>query len=279
MESAHEPSLPEAWLPVATLQPASAGGLRPRCSAEPALASGGVPRAMEPNSGARGGRSWVIPRGWGWGVGGGSWPRPGEGRHHTAMDTGGQRDLPSRPPPSPTPWTGRCLGSRSLQVGLAPGQEASPRSTVQGPPTAAPRLRDQTCTWFPHTRGAQMSPLTGRRCHFASFWWGGGPPEFRAAGGRTAADQVPGAPHRGPRDACAAGWATAEGTILPHSLCKVTLEAGTQPPAALGGRSPLPERGSLEIPEGNSGLGNSGRLRPGALKPVTTGLNQATKHR
>ena len=84
---------------------------------------------------------------------------------------------------SPSPWTGRCLGSWSLeQVGLAPEQDASPSSTVRDPLSAALRLQIKLAHGFP-TRGAQMSPLTGRRCHFVSFWqWGGCPPEFKAAG-------------------------------------------------------------------------------------------------
>ena len=173
----------------------------------------------------------------------------GRGRGDTTQPWthGGREIFP--PAPRPPPPRGRAAAWAAgvwSRWGWLRGRRPPPAAQCRDPPTTAPRLQDQTCTWFPHTRGAQMSPLTGRRCHFASFWWEGALPSSGLQGGRTAADQVPGAPHRGPRDACAAGWATAEGTILPHSLCKVTLEAGTQPPAAHGGRSPLPERGSLD---------------------------------
>ena len=171
LESAYESSLPGARLPVATLRPVSAGGLGPRCSAEPALASGGQ------RCGAKlWGKRWMFLGGpEGLGVGGEE-AGLGRGRGDTSQSwTLGGRAI------SPSPWTGRCLGSRSLeQVGLAPGQDASPSSTVRDPPSAALRLQIKLAHGFP-TRGAQMSPLTGRRCHFVSFWQWGGPPEFRAA--------------------------------------------------------------------------------------------------
>lgn len=192
MESAYESSLPGARLPVATLRPASAGGLGPRCSAEPALASWGQ------SCGAKvWGKRWTLLGGpKGLGVGGeGEEVGLGRGRGDTSQSwTLRGRAI------SPSPWTGRCLGSRSLeQVGLAPDRTPPPAAQCGTPPSAALRLRDQTCTWFPHTRGAQMSPLTRRRCHFVSFWQWGGPSRVQGCGG----------PHcRGPGSRSPPSWAT-----------------------------------------------------------------------
>ena len=212
MESAYESSLPGARLPVATLRPVSAGGLGPRCSAEPALASGGQ------SCGAKlWGKRWTFlggPYGLGWA---GEPASGGRGRGDTSQSwTLGGRAI------SPSPWTGRCLGSWSLE------QDASPSSTVRDHPTPL----CQSSPKAPRSNLHMVSPHAGHRCllspggdailfHFGS----GGALPSSGLPGRTAADQVPGAPHRGPRDVCAAGWATAEGTILPRPLCKVTLEA------------------------------------------------------
>lgn len=241
MQSAYESSLPGARLPVATLRPASAGGLGPRCSAEPALASWGQ------SCGAKvWGKRWTLLGGpKGLGVGGeGEEVGLGRGRGDTSQSwTLRGRAI------SPSPWTGRCLGSRSLeQVGLAPDRTPPPAAQCGTPQCSPEAPRSNLHMVSPHAWGTDVSSHREEMPFCFILAVGGGPPEFRAAGGRTAADQVPGAPHRGPRDVCAAGWATAEGTILPHSLCKVTLEAGTQPPAALGGPKPTPRTGQFGNP-------------------------------
>ena len=183
--------------------------------------------------------------GWSRGAGGGGGEEAGLGRGRG--DTSQSWILGGRAI-SPSPWTGRCLGSWSLeQVGLAPEQDASPSSTVRDPLSAALRLQIKLAHGFP-TRGAQMSPLTGRRCHFVSFWqWGGGPSRVQGCRAALPRTRCPGAPHRGPRDVCAAGWARAEGTILPRSLCKVTLEAA---PSRLlhSGPKPTPRTGQFRNP-------------------------------
>lgn len=185
----------------------------------------------------------MVPRGWGWG---------GRGRK-SASAGGGETPLShglsgaERSPPPRGQAAAWAAGAWSrwgwLRTGRLPPQHSA------GPPQCSPEApRSNLHMVSPHARGTDVSSHQEEMPFCFILAVGGGPPEFRAAGGRTAEDQVPGAPHRGPRDVCAAGWATAEGTILPHSLCKVTLEAGTQPPAALGGPKPTPRTGQFGNP-------------------------------
>lgn len=179
------------------------GSLWPLCSQCPR--EGWVPAAQQsqhwlPGQGAQSLRAKL----WGkrWALLGGPEGLGGRGRKLASAGGGetphshghtGAEDLPL-PVDGPLPGQPEpgAAGAGSRAGGLLPAAQCGT------PPTAAPRLRDQTCTWFPHTRGAQMSPLTGRRCHFVSFWQG-----------RASRVQGCGGPHcRGPGSRSPPLWAT-----------------------------------------------------------------------
>lgn len=115
--------------------------------------------------------------------------------------------------------------------------------------------------------------------HRCLFSWGGDAilfhfgteaPKRRAGAGCPVVESVPGAPHHRPRDVCAAaGWATAEGTILPRFLCKVTLEAGARTPAALG----------AEAHSRNGAVSGSPKLGPQSFWESETRSSKPSHHR
>ena len=167
-------------------------------------------------------------------------------------------------------WMVGCQGSLGLGSRGSPrGGKESPLSTGVSPPHQHRGSERKRPPWLSHTRGGQTPPLAGRRCHFVSFQEGS--PQV------TTVECPPGPPTPGHVTCELPALATEERTILPRFLCKVTLGAGTQLPAALGAKAhSRPGAGSGSR---NSGPGASGHLRPGALEAATSGLDQARKHR
>lgn len=237
-----------------TLRPAATRGPGP----QPAWASG--PRtAAQCNSRARDGLSWGVLSGW---HGGGKKTAPvGEvrGDHtdgcgHTHGDSclfflSLGRWLSGQPEPR--------------QVGLPPGDEASPRPGA-GPP-AQQRLGGTFHVANPHTRRTDVSSR-GEAVPFC-FLSGGKPPSQGQAVGAPLWHAPSEPPTPGHMTWVLLARATAEGTILPHFLSKVTLGAGARPPAAPGAEAG--SRNRAVSGSRNSAPGPPGDPRPGAPNPAT----------
>lgn len=148
----------------------------------------------------------------------------GEGRHPTDsvdMHTGTSQLLPL----SGQTTVGRLSPQ---QVGTPAGKEAC---LCRGAgPQHGTRLRMKLHTDEPHTQWADVSSQEG--CHFVLVW-----KESPHSRGQVV-DALPGCilgpPTTGHGMCALPARSTAEGTILPLFLGKVTLEASTQMPAALG---------------------------------------------
>lgn len=147
----------------------------------------------------------------------------GETSHRQSWTHTGDRCISS-----PCLWTSCCQGSPGLeQVGLPPGKEASRASTGAGPPAWHGGSEIKLAHGFP-THAGHRCLLSGG--HDAILFYSEREdPKFRAGSGGTAVEHVPGA--------LTAGHVT---RMLPAGprrrgpSCKVTLEAGTRTPAALG---------------------------------------------
>lgn len=123
----------------------------------------GPPAAARGNSRARDGPCWVVPSGRGRGredegCPGGGGERRSHGRARTPTGTViFSRSLDRRLPGLPEP----------RQAGRHPGRRPPPAQVRGSSPAGRPW--EETSTWLTHTRGGQMSPRTGSRCHFVSF--------------------------------------------------------------------------------------------------------------
>lgn len=239
-----------ARLSVATLRPASMGGLGPLLLSR---ASPGfrAPRRQSSTLGPE-----VDFAGSSGAAGGGG---RGEGNHHADSHGHTGTEVSCLPP------SGQAAVRE--QVG-PPGKEGGLPSAGAGPPA----LRGGSGIKLPNGFPAQAA----HRCLFSwggdaiLFHFGTEAPKRRAGAGCPVVESVPGAPHHRPRDVCAAaGWATAEGTILPRFLCKVTLEAGARTPAALG----------AEAHSRNGAVSGSPKLGPQSFWESETRSSKPSHHR